>query len=153
MKHCPPVYLSPGNQDAPVMNTLVNRPKLVYKRTCWCKINQGVKIPLWLIHWGIFTPWSICHQKVLSCKTVLRLPNTPRSWIFGVYTTKKKRLLNVFTTVESRFPNVFITRESFWTPGSCFTGGVISPGSHFGHLWVVLLIFRSIQQSLKGLSL
>ncbi len=38
------------------------------------------------------------------------LPNTPRSWLPGV-----------FIIGESRLPGVFTTVESFWTPGSHFT--------------------------------
>ncbi len=59
-----PVYLSPDSRDSPVMNTPGSWPKLVYKKSCWCKIHQEVKTTLWLIRWRVFTPWSFCHQKV-----------------------------------------------------------------------------------------
>jgi hypothetical protein len=49
------------------------------------------------------------------------VPNTPRSWLSGVFITGESRLPGVFTTGESRLLGVFITGESFWTPGSCFT--------------------------------
>ncbi len=58
-------YSSPGCWDSPVVNTPGSRPKLVNKRSFESKILQGVETPLWLIHWGVLTPWSIIHQKVV----------------------------------------------------------------------------------------
>jgi hypothetical protein len=60
-----PLSSSPGSRDFPVVNTPGSRPKLVKKRTFWCKILQGVETPLCLIHWGVLTPWSIIHKKIV----------------------------------------------------------------------------------------
>ncbi len=58
------MYSSPGSWDSPVLNNPGSRPKLVNKKTFNCKILQGVETPLWLIHWGVLTPWFITNENI-----------------------------------------------------------------------------------------
>ncbi len=34
--------------------------------SCWFKIHQGVETPLQLIHWVVFTSWTVCHHKFIA---------------------------------------------------------------------------------------
>ncbi len=51
-----PVYSPPGNQTPRCIHLLWSHeytgelPKLVYKKSCWCKIHHEVETALWLIH-------------------------------------------------------------------------------------------------------
>jgi hypothetical protein len=49
------------------------------------------------------------------------VPNTPRSWLPGVFITRECRLSGVLNMGESRLLSVINTWESFWTPRSRFT--------------------------------
>ncbi len=73
-------------------------PKLVYKKTCWCKIHQGIKIVLSLIHWAVLT--------------------------FGIFVTRKffvnLFLMLVSNTLRSRLPGAFITKDCFEHRGGAY---------------------------------
>ncbi len=137
--HDSPLYSSPGSQDSPVMNTLGSGPKSLYKKATKAK-TSGNWDSLWLIHWGVFTPRSF-----FLCEPVVMLGlNTPRIRL-PMYSSQGIWDSVVCTTGESRVPGIFTTGELRFPLYS-------SPGSHFGHQWVILLIFRSIWQSLKIMS-
>jgi hypothetical protein len=73
-----------------------------------------------------------------------------------VQSTLRSRLPGVLITGESRLPCVFITGElrlpGVFTTGELRLPSVFITGESFGHRGVILLILRSIQQPLKGMS-
>ncbi len=72
------------------------------------------------------------------------VPNTPRSRLPGVFITGESRLPTVFTRGKLRLPGASTRGESRLL-------SVFITRSRFGHRGVVLLTFRSIAQSLKGM--
>jgi hypothetical protein len=136
------VYSSPGS-----------RPKLVHKNIIfWCQIPHRIQdFPL-INTLGVLTPWPFWQQISFYCKPFLVLVSdtvqyTMKLRLAGVFSARESRLLSVFTTRECLLSGVYVQHQRVKTPVYS------SPGSHFGHLGVVLPIFRNMQQSSKILQI
>jgi hypothetical protein len=125
----------------PVMNTRGSQPELFLQRICRCKIHWELKTPLWLIHWGDFTPWSTVFvtRKFLleTCSDACSkyTSSSQRSWESSVYSPP----------VSWDSLCIYHRESQDWPV-------YLSPRRRFGHRGVILHILRSTQQSLKELS-
>jgi hypothetical protein len=110
---------------APRMNIPGSQPKLVYKKTCWWKIHQGVKTPLPFTLGILYSLVYLSVEKNFCKPDLMLFPNTARSRLPGVLITGESRLCSVFTTVQSRLR--WIHHRGVKIPWCIHHRGVILP--------------------------